>query len=333
MKKKILFVSIFILITIVAFFIVSSFSHSNLRFKIYFSNVEEYQEDEYQGQLNYYLSDDDTIFYFDYRSNNTFLKQLDLKTGDKKEIISLKEHTNFDQEFIFAESLDYYNVIYNNNYLRYNKLTYEIETFDFESNSQIIFSKENNNIYTIKDNFIFSSTFQTPFQVDFNINQGFLINDNTLLLTDYDNQLYLLSLDSQQLNFISSHHLGFTYDSNNIYCLYRDNNKLKISTFLLNGDKSKDFSIENINFYSIFSRNGFIYLLSEIENGGELNIINSKNKKLSEKVKITINLNSKMNFDNLMITSSNTLFIGIKKTEHDFDLNKDITTHQLWKFN
>ena len=40
-----------------------------------------------------------------------------------------------------------------------------------------------------------------------------------------------------------------------------------------------------------------------------------------------------MNFDNLMITSSNTLFIGIKKTEHDFDLNKDITTHQLWKFN
>ena len=115
MKKKILFVSIFILITIVAFFIVSSFSHSNSRFKIYFSNVEEYQEDEYQGQLNYYLSDDDTIFYFDYRSNNTFLKQLDLETGDKKEIISLKEHTNFDQEFIFAESLDYYNVIYNNN--------------------------------------------------------------------------------------------------------------------------------------------------------------------------------------------------------------------------
>lgn len=334
MKKKVIYFSIFTIIVFISYFLISSVFHSNLRFKIYHANLENYSgEDKQDFFLNYYLTSDDNIIYFDYRAKNTIMKKLDTKTGEKSVLISLKEYGSYNISFSFTESLDYYNILSDSRMLRYNKQTYQIEQISIDNSYHYLFETNSNNYYMVNENSFFDMNKNLLFTTTFSIDKCSYLKNQVFFATSFDNEAYIIDTKNNKSIKIGTYYINYCFDENGVYLTSRNDNKIKVSAFNLTGNLVHSFSLNQFSIYTNFTRNGYIYYLTKEDNAGKLRIVNVKNQKISEIVLISKQENTIINFDNLLICSTNRLYLGSRTTEFDFNLDEQKTTQKLLYFN
>lgn len=332
MKKKILYFCLFISICIVGYFFIHSFWQSNNHFKTIYGNIETYSGEENQDFfLTYYLTNNEDVIYIDYRKNNSYVKILNLKSGEKQTILSLKEYGENIKNYSIQESIDFYNIISDTFYIQYDKKSFQTKKFDLEDNAYILFDKYSNEFFYISNQQILDKEKNTIYETEFAMNQIFLVSSSTFIATSYDNELFFIDIQQKKCVLLHSYFSAYTFDENGIYVLSKENHKINISIFN-EGSFFKKISFPNFAVYSIFSKNGFLYALSKTEKGGEMRIINLKKGKISETVSITPTNDTQLNLDCLLLCNHYTVYLPTRSKEFNFNTSMYTTTQKLMRF-
>lgn len=327
---------IFISALALIYVIVSAFSFNTLNFKAFYSSDEYLTYDE--TKFTYSIDENEDIIFVQEEnpSENIYKYEVNkiLKNNiDPKNIVTFEFDKKINYDFFIKGSNAYFfynqsksvNVICleDKTYTSYNNLPEGIITINEFDNNMYIYN--NNKLYKI-DNLNNSYEYYSINNIT-NIKNVDFIDENTLVCSTYDADIYLLDIKTNNTKQISKKYLDYYIYNNNVYYTFSYDNKY-LGIGYINKTEEVIFKVKSCDYEKMIVVDDYMYLISTLE----INKVSISRQKRHERLQISTYQYMTFYLTDVIIVNEKLMYLPMIKKFDNYSLDEVKYSYHLYRY-